>query len=460
MNELWAVPPWVVLWPGRNGGHLFNPLNMEILWLDNDAVAACDRLRTKSPFDRATAAAEGLGATELALLAGVGCIVPPPAAEPAHLRAAVAAARAEEAARAQQRRIGAARLVLTHGCNLACDYCFVPTKAAEQMSLATALAACTMLVAASGGEIEHLQFFGGEPLLRLDLIRAVVARLEQERQQGRLRKVGYALTTNGTMVTAATADFLAQHGFVVDVSLDGLPQVHDRHRRLPAGGGTYALAERGLRLLQEQNVDVGVLITPTAANVAGLAEFVRYVHTELGVTSIAVNTPQPGPAGWPVDGRQLAAAVVAATHYAAAAGISFASAAARVIAAVDRRRPYYFSCLRGSGALGVAISPQGWISPCDVAWDAELAVGAIDPAADPAADPAPAGVGGLALSRWKLTPHRIPAECLQCYALPTCGGPCPLDLYYNPDDARTNRARCDFFRAVTQWAVCRLPVRT
>jgi uncharacterized protein len=61
--------------------------------------------------------------------------------------------------------------------------------------------------------------------------------------------IGFAITTNGTLLTAADADFFEEYGFAVTVSLDGPQPLHDRLRPYKGGGGSFERIMGNLRPL-------------------------------------------------------------------------------------------------------------------------------------------------------------------------------------------------------------------
>lgn len=136
---------------------------------------------------------------------------------------------------AQRRRAGIVA-VMTRRCNLACPYCFEGGQApAGDMAEETA----DLLVAMIGREYfakgwrVDLDFYGGEPLLRPDLIRRIAAPLKAA---GGGLFHGH-LVSNGTLLDRTVMTKLAELGIEsVKVTLDGPPHVHDRYR--PYGGGT------------------------------------------------------------------------------------------------------------------------------------------------------------------------------------------------------------------------------
>lgn len=136
-------------------------------------------------------------------------------------------------------------------CNMACTYCFerqIPSRLGP-MSHDT-LGASVRFAFSISGKAQGITFhFGsGEPLVRFDLIKAVVE-TSDKLAQSTGKRVNFELTTNGSLVTDEIAQFLRDHLFTVRVSCDGPPHIHDRSRRMPGGGPSYAVVERGIALL-------------------------------------------------------------------------------------------------------------------------------------------------------------------------------------------------------------------
>lgn len=139
-------------------------------------------------------------------------------------------------------------LNVAHACNLACGYCFAGDGSYGDkpaiMRAEVARRAVDFLLEASGPRRHvEIDFFGGEPLLALDTVRAAV---EYARRRGAEtgKKVGFTLTTNAVLLTDEIIDYLLTNGFNVVLSVDGRPEVHDRFRRTRAGEGSYTLVTR------------------------------------------------------------------------------------------------------------------------------------------------------------------------------------------------------------------------
>lgn len=136
--------------------------------------------------------------------------------------------------------------VLTRRCNLACPYCFEGGKAPEgDMAEETADLLAAMIereYLAKGWRVD-LDFYGGEPLLRPDLIRRIAAPL---RAAGGGLFHGH-LVSNGTLLDRTVMTELAALGIEsVKVTLDGPPEVHDRYRPYGGGAGSFHDILRGM----------------------------------------------------------------------------------------------------------------------------------------------------------------------------------------------------------------------
>ncbi len=73
-------------------------------------------------------------------------------------------------------------LHLTRACNLRCSYCYAPPRPDLGMTLETARQVLDLGLRLNRGSC-GLVFFGGEPLLKLDLIRQIVAETKTRQEK-------------------------------------------------------------------------------------------------------------------------------------------------------------------------------------------------------------------------------------------------------------------------------------
>ena len=152
---------------------------------------------------------------------------------------------ADEFMRSRAPVVKALCLHVAHDCNLSCRYCFAGEGeyhgSRGLMSYETGRKALDFLIAASGSRRNlEVDFFGGEPLLNWDVVKALVAYgREQEKKCG--KQFRFTLTTNGVLLTDEVMEFCNREMSNVVLSLDGRKEVHDSMRPFPRGAGSYDL---------------------------------------------------------------------------------------------------------------------------------------------------------------------------------------------------------------------------
>jgi uncharacterized protein len=161
-------------------------------------------------------------------------------------------------------------LFVDHQCNLRCTYCYNGEKFTRAMSMETARKGVE--VALGMGPIQHLDvsFFGGEPMMRMKLVREIVEyceeRIDKMTPKPTLR---FIMNTNGTLMTDEAIALMSKpRKFSVFVSLDGHKEAHDRYRINAAGKGSFDDVIAGIERLREAGIGyqlVGVVSTGTAA---------------------------------------------------------------------------------------------------------------------------------------------------------------------------------------------------
>ena len=147
-------------------------------------------------------------------------------------------------------------LQVTQNCNLRCDYCAYTGSynnrlySAKTMSIDIARKGIDYLFA-HACEIPRVTigFYGGEPLLRMDLIKQCVTYVNESYPE---KEVYYILTTNGTLLTDENVDYLFANNIDIMISLDGNKEMHDRHRKFPDGSGSFDLIAKNLKRIKER----------------------------------------------------------------------------------------------------------------------------------------------------------------------------------------------------------------
>lgn len=170
-------------------------------------------------------------------------------------------------------------LVVTHACNLRCSYCYTGRKSWRTMPLTVAERAVARATASlqRGGTLD-VGFFGGEPLLETERIEQIIA-MTHRHVAGTGINTQFSLTTNGTVTTPSAWSLMLRPEMTLAVSCDGLPEIHDRHRRFPDGGGSAALVYATIRGLVAADKVFAVAMTVRPDTIGRLVEGVRYLQS-------------------------------------------------------------------------------------------------------------------------------------------------------------------------------------
>ncbi len=171
-------------------------------------------------------------------------------------------------------------------CNLACEYCFYldkdslyPSTQSFRMDEALLEEFIRQYIECQRGPVVPFAWQGGEPtLMGLDFFQKVVALQERYLPAG--WRAENALQTNGTLLTEEWCDFLRDNGFLVGISLDGPPELHDAYRHTKQGGSTADAVLRGLHLLQGKGVEYNVLCVVNNVNAKAPLDVYRFFQEQ------------------------------------------------------------------------------------------------------------------------------------------------------------------------------------
>lgn len=176
-------------------------------------------------------------------------------------------------------------------CNLDCEYCFFLSKEAlypgDRFRMADELldTYIRQLVESQTGPEVTIAWQGGEPtLMGVDFFRRALAFAEQHRRRD--QRLVHTIQTNGTLLTHEWCELLAEHDFLVGLSIDGPRALHDAYRVDKKGQPTFDKVMRGFDLLREHGVELNVLCTVHAANEHHPLEVYRFFRDELKVQHI------------------------------------------------------------------------------------------------------------------------------------------------------------------------------
>jgi uncharacterized protein len=337
--------------------------------------------------------------------------------------------------------IHALSLAIAQKCNLGCTYCYAQQGefggAAKNMSEETANQAVDLMIAnAAPGARLNLAFLGGEPLVNRRTLQAVTRRAAAL-ATARGVTLTFSITTNGTLVSEADADFFEAFGFAVTISLDGPQDVHDAQRMYKSGKGSFERIMTNVRpmLASQRRMQVSARVTVTPVNL----ELRRTLDTfiDAGFHSVGFSPMLASPTGRGemqhedlevmlgemIDcGREFERRSLIGERYPFANMVN-------AIKEIEKgtHRPY--PCGAGAGYLGV--SADGDLAACHrFVGDSEGAMGSLAE-----------GIDRRKRADWLADRHvHQQHPCKECWARYLCGGGCHHEVIHR------GRPACDYIR--------------
>lgn len=184
--------------------------------------------------------------------------------------------------------------VLTDKCNSRCETCLIGSRYLDDPSVARGELSTDALrrLFASIGPLEWVTFSGGEPFMRTDLPELLAACAASNRP--RLINV----PTNGTLVRAtldgvrAALPRLGETQLVLNISVDGVGEEHDRVRGFKGNFARIEALLEGLRSIDDPRLVVGCNTVISAFNAARVPSTIDCVLDRLRPDHYVVEVAQ------------------------------------------------------------------------------------------------------------------------------------------------------------------------
>ena len=178
-------------------------------------------------------------------------------------------------------------VVPTKRCNLKCAYCYAnasesETKSSTDMSEQLLYTTIDFFFSIPRTKNEfHMEFQGGEPLLRFDFILKGIDYAEKQAKKNKL-KCDFTIITNLTLMTDVIAKEIKTRGNIsLSSSLDGPEFIHDIFRCNKNKGSYKKVLYWIGRLKNKYNIDIGLLPTITKKTINYEKELVdEYINLD------------------------------------------------------------------------------------------------------------------------------------------------------------------------------------
>ena len=336
---------------------------------------------------------------------------------------------------APQPDVNLAYFILSEHCNLACKYCFVGSDACGQGISSTkdmtpeiaekALDVFARQLEQSSEDYTEYEsniiFFGGEPLLKFDVLE-YVARRVKELSESRpvLRNTSLAVITNGTLLNEERILKLDAMGVAVSISIDGFTEQANSMRVDKQGNETFERVVQVLETYKRLEVDPPSLsVTLTERTIEDLPSMLKLVG-DYGVRGFGYNVllkreDEDGGEYYEAASQFIIDSVLALREH----GV-YEDRIMRKLNAFAHSRVHFSDCGATSGGQ-ILFAPDGRIGICQgLMSESENYVADIWDD-DFIANEHPAW------KAWSGLTAIHNDECLSCEALGICGGGCPVN---------------------------------
>ena len=158
---------------------------------------------------------------------------------------------------------------VSSSCNMRCSYCFYADVSAHReianygvMSRETMRQLVRRAFTYADGSVSFA-FQGGEPTLAgVDFYREFLEEVRRHNTRG--LQVSYALQTNGYTIDDELLELFAKNHFLLGISLDGLPEIHDALRKDSSGHGTWKQINQNIARIRNIGLEYNILCVVTA----------------------------------------------------------------------------------------------------------------------------------------------------------------------------------------------------
>ena len=331
-------------------------------------------------------------------------------------------------------------LHLTDRCNLRCDYCYLP-HVREDMSPetgSTAIYATFRSALTHGFREVKLKYAGGEPLLCFPLIVELHRYAQELAEQCSLELDGVVLS-NGTLLTESLVSSLQSLDLRLMISLDGLGEFHNRHRRYASGRGSSADVVESIELALAHGLTPNISITISPRTVDGLPEVVDWVlerDLPFSLNFYRENDFSASHADMRLDEEQIINGMLAA-YKVIEDNLPRHSLLPSLVDRANLAAPHLRTC--GVGENYLVFDARGRVAKCQMRMADSIAdVSTPDPLAVLRADRA--GIQNL--------PVEEKESCRDCQWRYWCAGGCPLETYRVTGRYDVKSPHCNIYQSL------------
>ncbi len=177
-------------------------------------------------------------------------------------------------------------IMLSRKCQLRCRYCPVDKNDCD-ISLEDLKRSIDLLMKSDSDRV-RVDFLGGEPLLRFDLVKAGIEYAEKLAKK-HSKKVSYFMITNTIALDSDVLDYIKKHDFLLELSLDGDEKTHNEFK-IPVNKSInpYRTMTSKFKGILASGIKNYVIMVATPKTVGRLSANFRHIRS-FGFSNIHIN---------------------------------------------------------------------------------------------------------------------------------------------------------------------------
>lgn len=167
------------------------------------------------------------------------------------------------------------QIMITQRCQLRCEYCPIPKRELD-MDWDVLRRTVDMVLDSAEQDEVRIDFSGGEPLLRFDLLKRVIE-YAIERGKAVKKEVSFYIVTNSLLLTDDVINFLDNKNVLLELSIDGDEKTHNKYKIPKENFNPYQETINNVMRLRGKNINHFVVIVATLDTVDFLFENFKHV---------------------------------------------------------------------------------------------------------------------------------------------------------------------------------------
>lgn len=351
--------------------------------------------------------------------------------------------------------------ILTDACNFNCSYCFIEHDRKKNnykeryMTEQVALDGLDFFVnqirknKVHSDERKAIQFYGGEPLLNFNVLKKLLVKIQQYKQEKVLPDdLELTTVTNGSLLTREVVTFLKEHNVGITISIDG-DEMSTSNRVDHAGNPMYHKILKGIENCKAVNAHFALSITLTEETIREADKTMDAIF-RIRPNRVGFNLLIPGDHFDNIRNDYAIRAsnfIIKAFKLLRENGIIYEDNFIRKVESFARAKV----CVSDCGAVGgnqVIIHPDGQIGACEGflgerkylvsdIYDKNFDLEQID-----------------VYREWGERKPLLMEQCQDCIALGICGGGCLVGAIKNERNIYAlDKNNCDHMKNTVNWLI-------